>query len=281
MKALIDADIIPYEFGGMVQLENPDEPLPFEIVRKMVDDRIEYILDQTNADAYELFLTDSKSNFRNDVATILPYKGHRKTEKAYHWEAIRQHLIDNYGAEVQYGIEADDRLGQEQYRDYLTSGSRGSADGDELWYECQTIICSRDKDLKMIPGWHYVWPAGNQKESKFFQNETDAIRCFYSQLLTGDSTDNILGLFGVGAKSSLVRAIQEMDEEQLMFQHVLEAYEKRFGTYATQFMYENAQLLWIGRSLDTSPDVEIVDRLNALLWSAAGPAVDVLESDDG
>src|SRR5690606_20038355 len=93
MRALLDADILPYEFGGMVQLEEPDKPLAWEIVRSMVDDRINQILEATKADSCSLYLTDSKSNFRMDVATILPYKGNRKAEKPYHWAAIRQHLI--------------------------------------------------------------------------------------------------------------------------------------------------------------------------------------------
>src|SRR5690554_7098255 len=116
MIALIDADILPYEYGGMVQLEDPDKPLEWEIVRSMVDDRINQILEATKADSCSLYLTDSATNFRIDLATIKPYKGHRKTEKPYHWERIRQHLIDSWDAEVQYGIEADDRLGIEQMK---------------------------------------------------------------------------------------------------------------------------------------------------------------------
>lgn len=239
MKALIDADILPYEFGNMVQLEEPDKPLEWEICRSLVDDRINQILKATSSDSYALYLTDSKSNFRIDVATILPYKGHRTTEKPYHWERIRQHLIDNWDAEVVYGIEADDKLGIEQYNDesYQTT----------LWDN--TIICSRDKDLHMIPGWHYTWQCGNQKERLWFQDETSAIRCFYRQLLTGDSTDNILGLYGVGPSSALGKKLEDMVEEQDMFNLVFKAYQDRFGSYAYQFLEENAALLWILRGI--------------------------------
>src|SRR5690554_3312449 len=251
MIALIDADILPYEYGGMVQLEDPDKPLEWEIVRSMVDDRINQILEATKADSCSLYLTDSATNFRIDLATIKPYKGHRKTEKPYHWERIRQHLIDSWDAEVQYGIEADDRLGIEQM----------NTDQD-------TVICSRDKDLHMIPGWHYVWPAGKQEEKLWFQDELSAIRCFYRQLLTGDSTDNILGLYGVGASSQLVKRVESCDEERLMFDIVYKAYQDRFGSYASQFLYENAALLWIKRE-DTedskAAEEEIYDRLDDLL----------------
>lgn len=267
MRALIDADILPYEFGGMVQLEEPDKPLEWEIVRSMVDDRINQIIESTGSDSFSLYLTDSPSNFRIELATIKPYKGHRKQDKPYHWAAIRQHLIDNWDAEVQYGIEADDRLGIEQYKDFCKY-NRSSACQDMAYdnpQNSETIICSRDKDLNMIPGWHYVWPCGNQKEQHWFQDEVQALRSFYKQLLTGDSTDNILGLYGVGDNSSLVKRLEDIDQESLMFQVVYKAYQDRFGSYASQFMYENAALLWIKREESFPQEQEVVDRLDSLL----------------
>lgn len=262
MRVLIDADILAYEFGNMKQLEDPEQPLAWEITRSLVDERVQQILEATKATSHSLYLTDSKSNFRNRVATILPYKGHRKTEKPYHWERIRQHLIDEWDAEVQYGIEADDRLGIEQYSSYKESAINPETSS--------TVICSRDKDLHMIPGWHYVWPCGNQQEKFFFQVQEDAIRHFYRQLLTGDrSTDNILGLYGVGASSKLVKHLDEIDTELEMFKHVLKCYEDRFGSYATQFMYETGALLWMlreePRENSSTFENELYGRFNKLL----------------
>lgn len=283
MKALIDADILAYEFGNMVQLEEPDKPLEWEIVRSMVDDRINQIVEATGSDSYSCYLTDSKSNFRLEVATILPYKGQRKQEKPYHWEAIRQHLIDNHGAEVQYGIEADDRLGIEQCEAYKgqLSAYFGKTrymfdDLKDFEHPNMPVICSRDKDLHMIPGWHYSWAVGKQEERLWFQDETSALRCFYKQLLTGDrSTDNILGLYGVGGSSQLVKRLEEIDEELLMFEHVFKCYEDRFGSYASQFMWENAALLWMLREepvevpffdkVIMSPESEVHNRLDTLM----------------
>jgi len=270
MKALVDSDILCYEFGGMVQLEDPEQPLEWEIVRSMVDDRINQILENTGSTEYALYLTDSPSNFRVGVATIKPYKGHRKTEKPFHWAAIRQHLIDNWNAEVQYGIEADDRLGIEQTKDFTSRAYDWYLDGMDPDMCFETVICSRDKDLHMIPGWHYVWPAGKQEEQFWFQDELSAIRCFYKQLLTGDTSDNILGLYGVGSSSKLVKSIQEMEEEQLMFNLVFKAYEDRFGSYAWKFFVENSALLWIKRDEVEDymgHDEEVINRLSNLSWN--------------
>lgn len=265
MKAIVDADILCYEFGNMKDLDTGDL-LAWPIVRKFVDERIQQILEGAGADEAVYYLTDSESNYRNAVATILPYKGHRTSEKPPHWGDIRQHLIDNYDAEVQYGIEADDRCGIEQsiaYRETVTY-----VDDDPYHFytpyvkecllkeECDTIICSRDKDLSMIAGWHYSWPCGNQKERKWFVSEEDGIRFFYKQLLTGDATDNILGLYRVGEKANCVKALDDMTDELDMFKHVYKEYENRFGAYAYQFLEENARLLWICRGNSDAPPSE-------------------------
>lgn len=256
MKALIDSDIICYEFGNMRDLET-SEVLAWPIVRKFVDERIAKILEETEATDYALYLTDSSSNFRIPVATILPYKGRRPSDKPPHWENIREHLIEEYDAIVVKGMEADDALGIKQVHNSTRSG--GDADYSS------TIVCSRDKDLHMIPGWHYQWECGNQAMRKWFINETDAIRFFYQQLLTGDSTDNILGLFGVGGKAASVKALDSIEDELDMFTHVRKQYEDRFGSYWWQFMLENAKLLWILReSVDPkvigSAESQIYDR---------------------
>ena len=61
-------------------------------------------------------------------------------------------------------------------------------------------IATLDKDLDGVPGWHYVWKG--KREGVFYVTETEADRFFYTQMLTGDATDNIPGLFKmVGVKA--------------------------------------------------------------------------------
>lgn len=115
-----------------------------------------------------------------------------------------------------------------------------------------TIICSLDKDLKMVPGQHFEWSRtikGKEIPSKrIFVTEVDGWRWFFKQLLMGDSTDNILGLFGVGKKSKLVTDLDKIDDRQSMYEHAQPHYEDRFGSYWVTFMYENARLLWMLRN---------------------------------
>lgn len=56
------------------------------------------------------------------------------------------------------------------------------------------VICSVDKDLKMIPGLHYLI----HKREHFTSTPEFALRFYYQQLLMGDATDNIDGAPGIG-----------------------------------------------------------------------------------
>jgi len=242
MKALIDSDIFQFEYGTLT--DDEFKPVAWPIVQNMIQSRIDSIMEATGADEYQLYLTsDDKSNFRYDVATIVPYKGNRAATEKPHWYShIRNLLVDYRGAIEVFGQEADDAMAIAQWEDYrenvLSQVGLGNAK------ECQTVICSRDKDLKMVPGWHYTWAAGKQKEQPmWFQTEIGGLRCFYKQLLTGDSTDNIPGLYGVGKSSTLLKKLDDMDTELQMYTHVLEQYKLRFGSYAEQFLIENGRLL--------------------------------------
>lgn len=246
--ALIDGDILAYEFGELRKKPNSDPEflpdvvegslLPFECSWGAVNNRIQSILENTGATSYHIYLSSNKiKTWRFEIATIKPYKGNRgATEKPIHWELIRENLMLHHPCTDVEFIEADDALSIAQYVDYKEN------EGDPE--KCKTIICTRDKDLRMVPGWQYGWPCGTQKEtSLFFQDEVSGLRLFYQQLCTGDSTDNILGLYGVGKASSLVKKVELLDTEQNMFNLVADAYQDRFGSYWELFMRENGLLL--------------------------------------
>ena len=62
------------------------------------------------------------------------------------------------------------------------------------------MICGIDKDLKQIPGNHYNY---NKKVHDFVDDDT-AHYNLMSQCLTGDSSDNIPGIKGIGPKKAEV-----------------------------------------------------------------------------
>lgn len=174
-----------------------------------------------------------QGNFRYDIATILPYKGNRTAERPTHYDAIRQLLVDMYGATIVPSVEADDAIGLEY-----------SGDSD--------VILSLDKDLDMIPGNHYNW----ERDIEYKITELQGYKNFFKQLLLGDTSDNILGLYGVGPKSALLKAIESMENVGDMYNYVLSQYESRFGSYAKTFLVENSKLLWILQRDRCNPIVE-------------------------
>lgn len=199
------------------------DPEPWSQVERTLVSFVDSIIDRIGAHDYLGHLSGN-SNFRYDVATILPYKGKRSSlTRPFHYDAIRQYLVDYYDAQVSVGMEADDTIGlaHDPERD---------------------VIASPDKDLNCIPGLHYNW----NNDECYYVTEIDADRNFFKQMLIGDlSTDNILGLYGIGESSAYVKAIYKMTDPEDMRDHVFYQYIKRFGNYAEQFFQENAKLLWI------------------------------------
>ena len=122
------------------------------------------------------------------------------------------------------GYEADDALGMNQTKD--------------------TIICSIDKDLDMIPGNHYNFV----KDIHYEVNEDEAIRNFYKQMLTGDRVDNIIGIRGIGpVKAS--KLLDTCKTELEMYNVCVKAYNDA-GEDGVQRVTENGKLLWLLRTKD-------------------------------
>jgi len=233
MHALLDLDIFLYEIGGMCNPET-GTPLPWGIIKRLVDDRIFDILEKTRAETWQGYLT-GEGNFRFDVATIQPYKGARG-EKPFWHTAIWNYLRDHRSAIIVTGYEADDALAIHQR----------SEDPDE-----RTVICTRDKDLLQVPGYHYGWGMGKQPERPVhWVSELDGWKSFMAQCLTGDSTDSIPGLYNVGKKAACVQRVQSSTSELEAFSVVKQEYENRFGSYWDMFLCENGRLLWMLRSED-------------------------------
>jgi 5'-3' exonuclease len=240
MKALIDADILLYEIGSYTDDEG--HPLSWPLCKSRADAKILKIVEAAGCDDYHLYLT-GEDNFRITEATIKPYKGHRVSPKPPNHSNLKKYFSTSSNFKgnvtVSSGYEADDALAIEQCLMRV---------GVDPW--SGTVLCSRDKDLNMVPGWHYSWGSGNQKEKEpWFISFEDGDHWFYTQLLTGDGTDNIPGLYRVGSVSAK-KLLGGLTEPLSLYSKVQHEYEVRFGSYWKMFMHENARLLWMMRSED-------------------------------
>lgn len=214
-------------------------PDPVENCLHSVKMQLEFILSRTGATAYRIFLS-GKGNFRDSLVDY--YKANRKdARKPFHYDNIGKYLIENWKAEVVNGQEADDALGIFQYT-FLHSDSPLFLD---------TIICTIDKDLNNIPGWHYNFV----KDEKYWVDEDEALRNFYAQLLEGDSSDNIPGLgkiTGTRIKSwkKVLEPLAYCETEEQMWDYIVQVYNEYGIDSPENKLEEIGQLLWIRREKD-------------------------------
>jgi hypothetical protein len=249
MIALIDTDILLYEIGSYTDDEG--HPLSWPLIKARADAKIDKITEAAGCESYHLFIT-GEDNFRIQEGTIKPYKGHRTSPKPTHYANLKKYFTEskNFTGRITVtdGYEADDALSIKQLAELMADGYDLEA-GKYKKNLYGTVLCSRDKDLNMVPGYHYSWGSGNQKEKEvWYVTREEGYRWFFTQLITGDATDNIPGLYGLGAKSTAVTGLRELTEPLSMYTHVQKRYEDRFGSYWKMFMHENARLLWMMRT---------------------------------
>lgn len=202
------------------------------IAKHYVDKLLDNCLVDLNATEFQFYLTGS-TNFRFQVYP--EYKANRlDTPKPRHLAALRDYIMEKYNGIMSEGCEADDLMGIAQCAETATARS---------------VIVSLDKDMLMIPGEHYSWhieggPPDKRWVREARQQEITPIqgyRNFYTQMLTGDTSDNIKGVSGIGkVGAAKLLANPDLTEEE-MFHIVCDAYSN------DDEMLMNGQCLWIHR----------------------------------
>ena len=220
-----------------------------------------------------------KPNFREKVAKKKTYKGNRKAStKPVHYDNLTEYILATYEVVMAEGLEADDLLSVYQRRALAESN------------DPTTIICTRDKDLRMVPGMHFGWECGTEGKKGFqrqfgpelvkgigrlkpiygkkilsrgprkgLQEILDlkglGIIFFGAQLIMGDFTDNIPGIPGQGTGAAY-QAMKDVKTEEEMFTVLKELYVKKFGDEWQEAMLEQGRLLWMAEEL--TPDGKAV-----------------------
>lgn len=188
------------------ELGIPFEELKVEdvsIAISRADELIYRILNTTEASEYKIFLSGSE-NYRK---LLYPeYKANRRDQpEPTHLAAVREFIVREWNGIVCIGYEADDAIGM--------------AHDPE-----RTIICSNDKDFKQLEGEHY-----NPVKDEFEVVDAEAASlAFFSQMLIGDTSDNISGVEGLGPVKSK-RILDGLSPKE-MYHKVLSLYgdERRF-----------------------------------------------------
>jgi DNA polymerase-1 len=166
-------------------------------------DSIDRIQEATGADKVILaFSDDNRENIWRKK--VLPtYKSNRAGQRA---PMLRKWAIgfarEHYETITKPTLEGDDVLG-------ILATRKGNKD--------ELVICTIDKDLKTIPGFHYNFG----KRELFEVTEEEADRWHLFQTLTGDATDGYAGCPGIGP----VVANRILDEDP-SWDAVVKAYKK-------------------------------------------------------
>lgn len=253
MLALIDGDVLVYRCGfaaeectylaedGRVfnnptsakkagytgELEKLVHAEPVENALHNVKLAVSRIQHNTEADNVLICLS-GECNFRDDIAFTRPYKGNRDPDhKPVHYDAIKDYLQSKWTHNISYQEEADDVMGWLQYDPKKPD---------------DTIICTTDKDLDMILGFHY----NINTEEVYFVDPWHADLFFYRQLLTGDPTDNVVGVPRIGEKTAAKLIKPNMSREAIrktIEEKYLQAYEDDWE----HKLREMGSLLWIRR----------------------------------
>ena len=182
MICIIDGDTIAFACAASAE----EDDLWIACARAQT--MIENILQECETNSYEVWLT-GENNFRTEIYP--EYKANRIGAYRPKWEkAVKEYLTLDWKANWSSGCEADDSCGV-RLMDLKDNG----------------ILAHIDKDLNMIPGWHYNWELlrkGNvvRNANKYFVTPKEADRFFWTQLVVGDTTDNIKGVPGMGPKKT-------------------------------------------------------------------------------
>lgn len=202
--AHIDADFMAYQVSAESKAElDPDDPTPrktLEDMRRNAYQAVDHIRRMAAAEKAVLHTThNSNKGGRDEQAILKPYQANRadRDNRPEHLDTIREWLASGVGDSglVFQGCnhvdqEADDGMTQAIYADRKN-----------------TILCSADKDLLMVPGWKLDMYTDviSRQDDDFGYIEIDdsksakkvvgrGTKFFWAQLLMGDTADNISGL---------------------------------------------------------------------------------------
>lgn len=218
----VEQDVLPRDFYNDDEWEaivsspeyNPETGMLWiaqpELALEKAKEKIQRILDRTGCVDVELHFTGGKSNFRYFIYP--QYKATRTARRPAGLNELKVMLCEEYNGTIHTDFEADDVV---VYK--LKAESE------------KYILCAIDKDvLNSVEGKHYNYYESAVYGIDMKWVETDRYTSIiwpFLQVLTGDTSDNIRGLAGIGpAKARKILAGCLSFEE--LWQAVSAAYVK-------------------------------------------------------
>ena len=212
------------------------EPFSKEVAKAIYNNVIDNLYKATGKISTCITVSNGGS-FRREI--YQKYKSGREGKRVpVNRKPLIEHTIHTHRAIYVHGYEADDLMAIYGYNTERAG--------------CNSVIATIDKDLDTVPGWHWNFDKGEL----YYVSELEAFRFFCTQVLMGDMTDSIPGLYRVGkvSASKMVAGCNTMEE---MWQVVCNKYEttKPGDTYFTtdqwrEYLYLIASMIFIRRNFN-------------------------------
>lgn len=198
---------------------------------------------------YHIYI-GGEGNYRKEHATIKPYKGTRPPKPIAFAECY-EYVCKKYKNRLTIcnGEEAEDGVAVRAWPVYREA--KAARDKDKA----NVVIARVDKDLIQVPGWHYNY--GKDSELTWV-SDVEAARHFWWQVLKGDTTDDIVGLQGIGQQTrekygisvtkgcgekSADKILEGAKNEREFATRVVDAYKDFYGKDWQKVFKENCILL--------------------------------------
>ena len=239
-KCFIDADSIIYRIAL--------KDITLDQAKKYYKEEIENIEWETCSSEIAVAIKGS-GNFRYEIAE--DYKNNRKQQGEEDPDpklTERRKALNEYAYSLGHhksdGCEADD---------IVSIWAQEALDAEEHF-----VIAHIDKDIDMVEGWHYNF----NKETLYHTSKEQGHYKMCLQMLTGDSTDKIQGLVGVGIKTAekILAKVPAVE----MLGKVQEAWEKAHPDDWQEKLEVCWNLLYMRRNWNSFHRLTIEDELNGI-----------------
>lgn len=207
VRPIIDADSMIYASAFAEDLESAQESLDSRITAVL-----DYFEENHTVSSFEV-CSGSKGNFRKYLTDT--YKANRKNIEHPQWlSQLHYHAKTEWSSNGAIGVETDDLVAS-------------------MFSQCEdginNVIVSIDKDYLQFEGWIYNY----NKNTLTYNTKLDALRAFYTQMIVGDSADNIKVCKGKG-KAYAKKLFKDCETEYQFIRRVFETYQSHYKSKARE-----------------------------------------------
>ena len=233
MKVIFDADSLIYAscFKKKDDREFPEDlfetdvNVAFNKFQVSFERLLDFLEEQVNVDEV-VFCNGSKNNFRKDISAT--YKLNRTQKRPEILPLLHDMVKLEYNSIYGDGVETDDVVATLWAEEVEKNGINS------------VVIMSLDKDYKQFPCWFYDY---NYKKRELVKiSEQEANENFYSQMIVGDSADNIKVCKGYG-KVYAQKLFKDAKNKYSLMNRTYRLYKQVYGDDAKAMFNQAKSLL--------------------------------------